>query len=122
MQSRIQGINNSKQILSNQKRRKMKVHTQSVNFNADQKLLDFIQRRMNKLDVYYDKVIKSDIYLKLENTSGKENKIFEARVSIPGDSLVAKKVCKSFEEGVDSAVSSLERQLKKRKEKLRAHL
>ena len=122
MQSRIQGINNYKQILSNQKRRKMKVHTQSVNFNADQKLLDFIQRRMNKLDVYYDKVIKSDIYLKLENTSGKENKIFEARVSIPGDSLVVKKVCKSFEEGVDSAVSSLERQLKKRKEKLRAHL
>ncbi len=122
MQSHIQGINNYKQILSKQKRRKMKVHTQSVNFNADQELLDFIQRRMNKLDVYYDKVIKSDIYLKVENTSGKENKIFEATVSVPGDSLVVKKVCKSFEEGVDSAVNSLERQLKKRKEKLRPHL
>jgi len=96
MQSHIQGINNYKQILSKQKRRKMKVHTQSVNFNADQELLDFIQRRMNKLDVYYDKVIKSDIYLKVENTSGKENKIFEATVSVPGDSLVVKKVCKSF--------------------------
>jgi ribosome hibernation promoting factor len=122
MQSHIQGINNYNQILSNQKRRKMKVHTQSVNFNADQKLLDFIQRRMNKLDVYYDKVIKSDIYLKVENTRGKENKIFEATVSVPGDSLIVKKVCKSFEEGVDSAVNSLERQLKKRKEKLRPHL
>ncbi|MEP1489320.1 ribosome hibernation-promoting factor, HPF/YfiA family [Nonlabens ulvanivorans] len=100
----------------------MKVNTQSVNFNADQKLIDFIQKRMDKLDMFYDKVIKSDVFLKLGNASDKENKIFEARVSVPGDSFIVKKQCKSFEEGVDSAVSSLERQLKKRKEKLRAHL
>lgn len=100
----------------------MKVNTQSVNFNADQKLIDFIQKRMDKLEQFYDKVINADVFLKLENTSDKENKIFEARVSVPGDIFVVKKQCKSFEEGADSAVSSLERQLKKRKEKLRAHL
>ena len=100
----------------------MKVHTQSVNFNADQKLLNFIQDRMDKLDRVYDKVIKSDVFLKVENTSDKENKIFEARVNVPGDSFVVKKVCKTFEEGADSAVSSLERQLKKRKKKLRTYL
>ena len=100
----------------------MKVNTQSVNFNADQKLLDFIQKRMDKLDVFYDKIIKSDVFLKLENTSDKENKIFEARVSVPGDSFVVKKQCKSFEEGADIAIASLERQLKKRKEKLRSYL
>ena len=100
----------------------MKVNTQSVNFNADKKLIDFIQKRMNKLDMFYDKVIDSDVYLKVENTSDKENKIFEARVNVPGDSFVVKKQCKTFEEGTDIAVSSLERQLKKRKEKLRAHM
>ncbi len=100
----------------------MKVNTQSVNFTADQKLLDFIQRRMDKLDQYYDKVIKSDVFLKVENTSDKENKIFEARLSVPGDSIVVKKVCKSFEAGADSAINSLERQLKKRKEKLRTYM
>tara|TARA_R100001377_G_C3176207_1_gene104869 strand:+ start:739 stop:1041 length:303 start_codon:yes stop_codon:yes gene_type:complete len=100
----------------------MKVNTQSVNFTADQKLIDFIQKRMNKLDLYYDKVIQSDVYLKVENTSEKANKIFEARVNVPGDSFVVKKQCKTFEEGVDTAVASLERQLKKRKEKLRSHL
>ena len=100
----------------------MKVNTQSVNFNADKKLVAFIQKRMDKLDLFYDKVIKSDVYLKLDNTSEKENKIFEARVSVPGDSFIVKKQCKSFEEGTDMAVSSLERQLKKRKEKLRAYL
>jgi putative sigma-54 modulation protein len=100
----------------------MKVNTQSVNFNADKKLIDFIQKRMDKLETFYDKVISSDVYLKLENTSDKANKIFEARVSVPGDSFVVKKQCKTFEEGTDMAIASLERQLKKRKEKLRAHL
>jgi len=100
----------------------MKVNTQSVNFNADQKLIEFIQKRMNKLDMYYDKVIKSDVFLKVENTSNKENKIFEVKVHVPGDSLIVKKQCKTFEECTDTAIASLERQLKKRKEKLRSHL
>ena len=99
----------------------MKVTTQSVNFEADQKLLEFIQKRMDKLDQYYDKVIKSDVFLKVENTSGKQNKIFEAKISVPGDSFIVKKVCKTFEEGADSAVNSLGRQLKKRKDKFRTY-
>ncbi|HPF97990.1 MAG: ribosome-associated translation inhibitor RaiA [Flavobacteriaceae bacterium] len=100
----------------------MKVNTQSVNFNADRKLIDFIQKRMDKLDLFYDKVIQSDVYLKLDNTSNKENKIVEVRVNVPGDSFVVKKQCKTFEEGADTAAASLERQLKKRKEKLRSYL
>ncbi|RAJ13375.1 ribosome hibernation-promoting factor, HPF/YfiA family [Olleya aquimaris] len=97
----------------------MKVNTQAVNFNADPKLLDFIQKRMNKLELFYDKVIQSEVYLKVEKRSDKLNKIFEAKLNVPGDSLIVKKHCKSFEEGVDVAVASLERQLKKRKQKLR---
>ena len=98
----------------------MKVNTQSVNFNADIKLINFIQKRMDKLELFYDKVIKSDVFLKVENTSDKENKIIEAKISVPGDSFIVKKQCKSFEEGIDAAAASLERQLKKRKEKLRS--
>ena len=99
----------------------MKVNTQSVNFTADGKLIDFIQRRMDKLDLFYDKIIQSDVYLKVENTSGKANKIFEAKVSVPGGSFIVKKQCKTFEEGADIGIASLERQIKKRKEKLRTH-
>ena len=99
----------------------MKVNTQSVNFNADQKLIDFIQQRMDKLEQYYDKVIKTDVFLKLDNSNDKQNKIFEAKISVPGDSFVVKKVCKTFEEGADSAVNSLGRQLKKRKDKFRTY-
>ncbi len=100
----------------------MKVNTQSVNFNADKKLINFIQNRLEKLNKHYDKVIDADVYLKLDNNNIKENKIFEVRLNVPGDSFVVKKQSKSFEEGTDLAIGSLERQLKKRKEKIRTHL
>ena len=100
----------------------MKVNTQSVNFNVDQKLINFIQKKFDKLDKYYDKVINADVYLKLDNTAAKENKIFEVCLNVPGDKFVVKKQGKTFEEGTDLAVNSLERQLKKRKQKIRTYL
>ncbi|RAV29953.1 ribosome hibernation-promoting factor, HPF/YfiA family [Sinomicrobium soli] len=100
----------------------MRVSTQSVNFAIDAKLVDFIQKRMDKLDTYYDRIVSSDVYLKVENTSVKENKIVEVKVHVPGDEFIVKKQCKTFEEGIDTAAGSLERLLVKRKEKLRAHM
>jgi putative sigma-54 modulation protein len=97
----------------------MKVNTQSVNFNADVKLIEFIQKRLDKLDLFYDKIIDSDVYLKVENTSAKENKIVEIKVHVPKDTFVVKKQCKSFEEAIDSACDSLERKLVKKKQKPR---
>lgn len=97
----------------------MKVNTQSVNFNADEKLIDFVQKRLDKLDLFYDKVISSEVFLKVENTSAKENKIVEIKVLVPKDKFLVKKQCKSFEEAVDSACSSLERKLVKKKKKPR---
>ena len=52
----------------------MNVNTQSVNFNADGKLLDFTQKRLDKLDLFYDRVVTAEVFLRLENTSAKENK------------------------------------------------
>lgn len=99
----------------------MKVNVQAVNFNVDRKLVDFTQERFDKLEKFYDKIVSSDVFLKVENTSEKENKIVEIRINVPGDDLMVKKVAKTFEEAVDSCANSLERVLVKRKEKLRAH-
>ena len=100
----------------------MNVNAQSVNFVADGKLIAFIQNRMDKLEVFYDKVISSDVYLKVENTSAKENKIVEIKVNVPKDMFIVKKQCKSFEEAIDSACNSIERKLVKKKEKMRAYV
>jgi putative sigma-54 modulation protein len=97
----------------------MKVDIHAVNFAVDKKLLEFVQERMDKLDKFYDKVVFSDVFLKVENTSEKENKIVEIKVQVPGDEFVVKKQCKTFEEGADLAIESLERLLLKRKEKIK---
>ncbi|HMI06938.1 MAG TPA: ribosome-associated translation inhibitor RaiA [Flavobacterium sp.] len=100
----------------------MKVNVHAVNFNVDQKLVDFIQERMDKLEKYYDKIVSSDVFLKVENISEKANKIAEIKVHVPGDEFLIKKQCKSFEEAVDQCVESAERLLLKRKEKVSPHI
>jgi putative sigma-54 modulation protein len=52
----------------------MKVNVNAVNFNVDRKLVDFVQERMDKLEKYYDKVVWSDVFLKVEATSEKKIK------------------------------------------------
>lgn len=98
----------------------MKVNAQSVNFNAEEGLIDFVQNRLDKLETFYDKVISSEVFLKLNNNNLKENKIVEIKLIIPKGNFMVKKQCKSFEEAVDSACNSLERRLIKKKQKIRA--
>jgi putative sigma-54 modulation protein len=100
----------------------MKVNVHAVNFTVDKKLVDFVQERMDKLEKYYDRVVASDVFLKVEKTSEKENKIVEIKINVPGDDYLVKKQCKSFEEAVEQAAESIERLLVKRKEKLRTHI
>jgi putative sigma-54 modulation protein len=100
----------------------MKVNVHAVNFAVDRKLVDFIQERMEKLEKYYDKIVSFDVFLKVEKISEKENKIIEVKVHVPGDDLIVKKQCKTFEEGVELSAESLERLLVKRKEKIRTHI
>ena len=100
----------------------MKVNVHAVNFTVDRKLVDFIQERMDKLEKYYDKIVSSDVFLKVEKTSDKENKIVEVKIHVPGNDFLVKKQCKTFEEAVEMTAESLERLLVKRKEKIRTHI
>ncbi len=100
----------------------MKVNVHAVNFTVDKKLVDYIQLRMDKLEKYYDKIVSSDVFLKVEKTSEKENKIVEVKIHVPGDDFLVKKQCKTFEEAIEMAAESLERVLVKRKEKVRTHI
>ena len=99
----------------------MKIRVQSIHFTADNKLLDFIQKKADKLDQFFDQIISGDIYLRLEKTDDEANKIAEIKLVIPGNDLFAKEQCKTFEEATDRAVESLRRQLEKHKEKIRSH-
>ncbi|NQW06912.1 MAG: ribosome-associated translation inhibitor RaiA [Candidatus Pelagibacter sp.] len=100
----------------------MKVNVQTPNFAADDKLIMFIEKKLSKLEQFYDRIIFADVFLKVQKTSEKQNKTVEILLSIPGDDLIVKKEARTFEEGTDECVQSLERQLKKRKQKQRTFL
>jgi putative sigma-54 modulation protein len=100
----------------------MKISVQSIHFNADKKLLEFIQKRVDKLDLFFDQITSGEVYLKLENVEDEANKISEIKLLVPGCTFFAKEQCKSFEEATDLAIESLKKQIAKHKEKTRAKL
>jgi len=95
----------------------MKITVQSIHFTADKKLLDFIQKKVDKLDTFYDHIISGEVYLKLENVEDEANKITEIKLLLPGNRIFAKEQCKTFEEAADLAVESLRKQIEKHKQK-----
>ena len=97
----------------------MKVNVQTPNFAADRRLLNFLETRLSKLELFYDKIVYADVFMKVKKTSEKKNKITEILLSVPGSDLICKKESKTFEAAIDECVHSLERQLKKRKQKQR---
>jgi putative sigma-54 modulation protein len=95
----------------------MKIHTESVQFKADQKLLEFIEKKLNKLDTFFDHIIKVDVILRLENAGQVRDKVAEVKVHVPGETLFAKEIHKTFEGAVEGVADTLKRQLQKYKEK-----
>ncbi|MCB2376294.1 ribosome-associated translation inhibitor RaiA [Hymenobacter sp. BT635] len=99
----------------------MKVQMHSVHFDADQKLLDFIQKRLDKLETFYDRVTEGEVILKLNNKDGIDNKTVEIKLLIPGTTLFSQEDAPSFEAAADAAADNLRRQITKYKEKVTSH-
>ena len=97
----------------------MNVTINSVKFDADKKLTDYINNELKKVLKHYDGVIGAEVFLKLDNTPTTENKISEIRLDIPGNELFVKKQSRTFEEATDQAVEALRRMVTKHKEKYR---
>lgn len=98
----------------------MKITVQSIHFTADKKLLDFIQKKADKLDTFYDHIVSGQVYLKLENVEDEANKVAEIKLQLPGSQLFAKEQCKTFEEATDLAIEGLRKQIEKHKQKKNA--
>lgn len=97
----------------------MNVRINAVRFDADTKLVQFIEKKVNKLARYFDDIINAEVFLKVENTAELENKVVEIKLDIPGSDLFASKQSKSFEESTDIVVDALKQQILKHKDKLR---
>ena len=97
----------------------MQITIHSVRFDADQKLLNFINKKIEKLTQFDDELISSDVFLRIENDTDKSNKLVEVKINTGFNELFASKKCESFEEAVDLVQEILVRQVKKNKQKKR---
>lgn len=96
----------------------MNVNIQTVHFDADRKLIDFINQKIQKLAMFSDRIIRVNVFLKLDNVMHAiKDKVAEIRVHIPRHSFFVKSTSKSFEESFDDAVDSMIAQIKKNKER-----
>jgi putative sigma-54 modulation protein len=96
----------------------MKLQVQSIHFDADTKLIDFIQRKVDKLETFYDRLVDGEVFLRLNN-EGIDNKTVEIKLNVPGQQLFAVEKAKSFEAAADLATEALRNQLKKFKTKVK---
>ena len=99
----------------------MNVNIQTVRFDADGKLMEYVATKLKKLSTFHDRIIKVDVFLKLDNVVHNiKDKVAEIKVHVPRHRLFVKASSKSFEESFDSALESLVVQIKRKKDKLYA--
>ena len=96
----------------------MNIKINSLHFDADKKLEEFITKKVNKITDKNDLVTGVDVTLKLDNAQDKDNKVTEIKINAKGGEFFSKRQTSSFEESTDEALEALRRQLKKHKEKL----
>lgn len=96
----------------------MNVNIQTVRFDADARLIEYVQRKLQKLDTFHDRIIKVSVYLKLDNVVHTiKDKIAEIRIHVPRHEFFVKSTSKSFEGSFDDAFESIINQIKRKKEK-----
>ncbi len=98
----------------------MDLTVQSVNFDADIKLKDFIQDKSSKLLQFYDGITTVDVYLRVEKNHQKGNKLVEMKVNVPGSTLMASQRNTTFEAATDKLIDQMSRQVKRYKAKQKA--
>ncbi|QHV96402.1 HPF/RaiA family ribosome-associated protein [Spirosoma endbachense] len=97
----------------------MRLQIHAVRFTADQSLLDFVQAKLNKLDTFHDRIIGTEVFLKLDGADSNKikEKVIEVRLTIPGKELFVKEHDKSFESATDRVLEVLKDKLVRCKQK-----
>src|SRR5689334_21518037 len=97
----------------------MKIKVQSIHFDADQKLVTYVQRKLDRLETFFDRMVDGEVFLRLNN-EGIQNKTVEIKLNIPGTQLFAKEQGRTFEAATEHATEALRSQIQKFKTKIKS--
>jgi len=95
----------------------MDINIKAIKFDATEKLQEFIQKKVGKLDKYCSDIRKVEVSLKVVKPETAMNKQASLTISLPGTELFADKTCDTFEEAIMESLAAIEKQLGKYKEK-----
>lgn len=96
----------------------MNVQIQSVKFDAGKQLIEFIEKKLAKLDRFAENAMGADVILKLDKDNEKGNKIAVITLHIPGGDLRVEEQARTFEEAIDVAMDVMKRQIEKAKARI----
>ena len=99
----------------------MNLTVQSIHFDADQKLVEYINKKTEKLSRYFERITEGEVFLKLSKPQSHNNKIVEIKLHVPGQTLFVSEQAETFEAATDLAVSRLKTQVRRYKDKLTSH-
>ena len=94
----------------------MKVNIQSVKFDASKQLIEFVEKKMSRLERFEDNSTGVDVVLKLDKDSEKGNKVALVTLHVPGNDILTEQRARTFEEAVDLALDAIKRQIEKRRD------
>jgi putative sigma-54 modulation protein len=100
----------------------MKISVQSEHFHADAKLVNYVEKKLGRLEKFFDRLLDAEVHLRLQDTGSRvQEKIADIRLRVPGGMLLDRKSAATFEDAVNAAVDTLKRQLVRHKERLNGH-
>ncbi|KQM36504.1 MULTISPECIES: HPF/RaiA family ribosome-associated protein [Chryseobacterium] len=94
----------------------MKITVQSIGLTPHEPLESHIEKKVSKLETFYDKIQDCKVFLKVENNADRNNKTTEIILVVPGEDIVVKKTSATFEESLDLCVDTAKKLLIKKKE------
>lgn len=95
----------------------MEVNIKAIHFDISEKLVSFVNKKIDKLTRRFEAIDDVDVNLRLIKPETAMNKEAGIKLLLPGSELFASKTANTFEEAVDLAIAALEPQLEKNKEK-----
>lgn len=93
----------------------MQMQIHSIHFDADARLLEFVEHKIDKLNTFHDQIISCEVFMRVEKSDDRDNKVSEVKIHVPGADFFAKRKAATFEAGIDEVVEAIRRQIRKQK-------
>ena len=93
----------------------MEIRVKSLKFDADQKLLDYVEKKVSKLSRFCDHLDEVDVTLSLLNEP--DNKEVKLQTRAYGQDLLIERSASTFEDAVTEVVDLMKEKIVRTKEK-----